>query len=265
MSLSWGRTPTPERRFKLRWLILLVPLAILAFVAWPRPPEPPPNAILPETRGEIQATLDHHQATLARGDHDGFALSYDPERPALARCLEADYAAARAGGPPPPTTVTAATPVGTYELRAVTAEPDGTTAVRYFRRAGVIWNRVKPPFFIWATSWRWYLSEPRAADVTERTVRSGGVALTYPALEEATAGTVLAGVAGAAAQAGATAVRVHWVLTLEQAPGAGCGSTSVDPATGDVVLYRPRLTPDGRLTPETAAALARSLSGGPRD
>jgi len=262
MSLSWGRTPAPERRFKLRWLLLLLPLAIVAFAGWPRAPEPPPNAILPETRGEIQATLDHHLATLARGDRDGYALSYDPERPALARCLEADYAAARAGGSPAAATVTVVTPVGIYDLRAVTAEPDGTTSVRYFRRAGVIWNRVKPPFFIWETSWRWYLSEPRAADVTERTIRTGRVELTYPALEETAAGTVLASVAATAAEAGAAPVRVHWVVTLEQTPDAGRGIASVDPASGDVVLYRPRFGPDGRLTPETVVVLARTLRRG---
>lgn len=263
MSLSWGRRPTPERRFKLRWLLLLVPFAAVGFVVWPRPPEPPPNAILPETRGEIQATLDYHLAAIARGDHDGFALTYDPERPSLAQCLEADYIAARTDGPPAPETVTGVTPVGTYDLRAVTVQADGTTAVRFFRRAGVIWNRVKPPFFIWATSWRWYLSEPRAADVAERTVRTGGVALTYPLLESAAAEAVLAGLVAAATEAGAPTVRVHWVLTLAQAPGAGCSTASRDPSSGDLVLYRPRLTPDGRLTPSTVAALARTLRGRP--
>ena len=263
MSLSWGRTPAPERRVKLRWLLLLVPLAIAAFVVWPRPPELPPNAILPDTRGEIQATLDHHFSTIARDDRDGHALSYDPERPDLARCLASDYTAARLAGPPPAARVTAVTPVGTYDLRAETVTPDGTTVVRYFRRAGVIWNRVKPPFFIWETSWRWYLSEPRAVDVAERTLRRGGVELVYPALEETAVRAVLGDLAAAASDAGAAAVRVHWVLTLEQTPDVGCGQASVDPSTGDIVLYRPRLTPDGRLTPELRAELTRTITGRP--
>lgn len=263
MSLSWGRTPAPERRVKLRWLLLLPPLAIAALIAWPRPPEPPPNAILPGTRDEIQATLDHHLGTVGRGDRDGFALSYDPERPALARCLGSDYEAVRLDGPPPAARVTVVVPVGTYDLRAETTEPDGTTAVRYFRRAGVIWNRVKPPFFIWETSWRWYLSEPRAVDVAERTLQRDGVRLVYPMLEDAAAHVIFGDVADVASESGAAAVRVHWVLSLEQAPGAGCGRASVDPVTGDVILYRPRFTPDGRLVPEIRAELARLLRARP--
>ncbi len=125
----------------------------------PATPPPPPNAIGPDTRGELQAILDVHLEALARGDLAGYLYTIDPTRSELVACLRERFGRTSAANELAPLRIVTLEPYRNTYVRLVVRERDGPVTV-YLRRAGVTYNIAKPPFQIWRESWRWYVSEP---------------------------------------------------------------------------------------------------------
>lgn len=161
MAISWGRRPDPlasTGAWRVPFALALVAASVVSAFA-PAEPPPPPNAITPELRGELQALLDLHVDRIEQRDDVGYRLTVDPRRVAYTACMSARFAGPERAAALRPAQLVHLEPIGGTYIRGVVRERDGLVE-RYFRRAGVTWNVVKPPFYIWRESWRWYLSVP---------------------------------------------------------------------------------------------------------
>ena len=161
MAITWGRRPDPlasTGAWRVPFALALVAASVVSAFA-PAEPPAPPNAITQDTRGELQALLDLHVDRIAEQDGVGYRLTIDPTRSAYTACMDARFASGDRAVALRPARVLRLEPVGSTYIRAVVQERDGFVE-RFFRRAGVTWNVVKPPFYIWRESWRWYLSVP---------------------------------------------------------------------------------------------------------
>ena len=161
MAITWGRRPDPLAStggWRVPFAIALLAASVVSAFA-PAEPPPPPNAITQGTRGELQALLDLHVDRIEQRDDVGHRLTVDPTRTAYAACMDARFANSDRATALRPAQIVHLEPAGSTYIRAVVRQRDGLVE-RYFRRAGVTWNVVKPPFYIWRESWRWYLSVP---------------------------------------------------------------------------------------------------------
>lgn len=161
MAISWGRRPDPlasTGAWRVPFALALVAASAISAFAPPVPP-PEPNAITAETRGELQALLDLHVDRLEVRDDVGYRLTVDPTRSGYASCMQSVFADGGRATAMRPASLIHLEPLGSTYIRGLVRERDGLVE-RYFRRAGVSWNVVKPPFYIWRESWRWYLSVP---------------------------------------------------------------------------------------------------------
>lgn len=161
MAISWGRRPDPlasTGAWRAPFALALVAASLVSAFA-PAEPPPPPNSITAETKGELQALLDVHVDRIEQRDDAGHALTVDPTRETYVACMRERFALPDRAAGLRPARVLRIEPVGSTYIRGVVRERDGLVE-RYFRRAGVTWNVVKPPFYIWRESWRWYLSVP---------------------------------------------------------------------------------------------------------
>ncbi len=161
MGISWGRRPDPlagTGAWRVPFALALVAASVISAFAPPQP-APPPNEITASTPGELQALLDLHVDRLEQRDDAGYRLTIDPTRTAYAACMASVFANVERAMAMRPAHLVHLERVGSTFIRGVVQERDGLVE-RYFRRAGVTWNVVKPPFYLWRESWRWYLSTP---------------------------------------------------------------------------------------------------------
>lgn len=161
MAITWGRRPDPlasTGAWRVPFALALVAASVISAFA-PAEPPPPPNEITSSTRGELQALLDLHVDRIEQRDDVGYRLTVDPTRAAYTACMESRFASAERATSMRPALLVHLEPIGSTYIRGVVRERDRLVE-RYFRRAGVTWNVVKPPFYIWRESWRWYLSVP---------------------------------------------------------------------------------------------------------
>ncbi len=161
MAISWGRRPDPlasTGAWRVPFAAALLLASVISAFA-PAEPPPPPNEITSSTKSELQALLDVHVDRVEQRDDAGYRLTIDPTRTAYAACMDARFASAEHARSLRPARLIHLERVGNTYIRGVVREGDSLVE-RYFRRAGVTWNVVKPPFYIWRESWRWYLSIP---------------------------------------------------------------------------------------------------------
>jgi len=161
MGITWGRRPDPlasTGAWRVPFALALLAASVISAFA-PAEAPLPPNEITSSTRGELQSLLDLHVDRSEQRDDAGYRLTVDPTRVAYAACMQSRFASAERATSMRPARLVHLEPVGSTYIRGVVLEGDGLVE-RYFRRAGVSWNVVKPPFYIWRESWRWYLSVP---------------------------------------------------------------------------------------------------------
>ena len=161
MGITWGRRPDPlasTGAWRVPYALALLAASVISAFA-PAEAPPPPNEVTSATRGELQSLLDLHVDRSEQRDEAGYRLTVDPTRVDYAACMDSRSASAGRAASLLPARLVHLEPVGSTYLRGVVLEGDGLVE-RYFRRAGVSWNVVKPPFYIWRESWRWYLSVP---------------------------------------------------------------------------------------------------------
>ncbi|HET8568267.1 MAG TPA: hypothetical protein VFM93_04705 [Candidatus Limnocylindria bacterium] len=258
MAIEWGTREPPPPGPSAQAVIALVFVALLAALPTlgPRRPEPPPNAITATLQDELQQHLEVHYQTLRAGDRAGFLLTVDPFRGDLRRCLGERFdLVAEAGVRPEAPRILRIEQFRSTYIRAYVREGDGVARM-YFRRAGALYNIARPPFEIWREVWRWYVSEPVAAELgPERRREVGGVPVVYRAIDEGIVDAV--GDAASAARAFALLKRsveaprpfsVRIVPTRELARDARCqltGGTLERPDGGvDVVVFETRFSSD---------------------